>query len=263
VIEFLRAADFCGTKHLSVSIEQFNAVVCNRLPSFETAIEESLGVYRDVLFRGSVHFNVYGRQAVMNVHSHHAALHYLGKKLAIPGAEMAEFADEYDKPSAEVLEETEGRFFKSYTPVHILNEWLAEQANGESDFRNKFIDWCKVNIPKEWGKEKFDPIRLELQKLRKKNSSKAEIEKFLNGHEIFTGTMTPEEAIEDERKMCFIGLEVIVDMNAPKMCIQKSALVYMLDRIHVFTNGFKKEESSLFVTIVNGLGKLVRNIFSW
>ena len=246
VIEFLRIAGFCAGKYMSTTVKQFNRVVRNIVLTFENLVQESGGDYREILFSSLV---TYRKGYGIDVHDEIQLIRAIGKELGIPGAEaLASFPDPHGTPpSAYQLTQAKKKFFELLTPTTFINEWLEPQIRTEIGMRNKFINWCKNNVPVDWAKERFDPIRREVKAMQDaEGATEEDIETFLLKHEIYLGfvderKITPEEAIENERVGCFLGLEVVVDMEAVPMRIKKTSIAYMLETMGLIAATFAKE----------------------
>lgn len=261
VIEILRAAGYCGGKYYATAFLQYNQIVRGIPPSFEEDVLETLASYREILLQQLVPQMVDERLNVhVDVHDFNQLMKLLGKELGIPGANMIhDFNDRYGRRTDKEAKRTE--FFALYTPLAIVREWIGPKIAQEVAFRNQLIDWYKLNVPPEWGMEKYRPIQEHVAHLREHKASLREITEFLKQKEIYFQELTPEEAIEDDRKMAYIALEVIVDMNAQPMRIKPEAIAYMLEKMQIFSshydsNGFFSGVGHFFY----GMGSLLQKI---
>lgn len=229
VIEFVRAAGYCGGKYYATAYEQFSKIVLGVEATFENTLFSLLANQRETILRSLI------PSGAQSVHDFNQLMYALGKELGIPGASMmTAIRDRYG--AAPNKENSKKQFFELYTPYAIISEWLEPRISQDGDLKNKFIDWCKANVPAEWGKGHFGPIKLELAELQTKKASPEEISTFLTKHDMMLSPgMTVEEAIEDERIMAFIATEVLVDMNAPVMRFKKKTIAYMLFKLNVLT----------------------------
>ena len=97
------------------------------------------------------------------------------------------------------------------------------------EYKDKLLDWFKVNLPKDYKQAHFDAIRTELQTIPA-DKQKA----FLQSKDIYPENgMTLEEGIEAERQASYLAEEVTVDMNSPVFQIQPAALAYMLTKLNI------------------------------
>lgn len=223
IIEYLRAAKFCGGRIMNVSLDRYDAVVQEIPPSFEKTIYELLGEFRKHLLDSLV---LAGEQSV------HVANKYfecLADDLNLPN-KTAKFID----PHAAAVDKNElrMRFDKLYRPLQIMNDCLYLRLQ-EEGLRNQCIDWFKANVPQEFDRERIEPIKAKLAEFEARGAPRAEIVQFLQGHEIFVQEGSYAAAIEDDRVQAYLGKEVFVDMTAEKMQIKKSAIAYALQKLAV------------------------------
>lgn len=259
VIEILRAAGYCGGKYHATAFLQYNQIVRGIPPTFEDAVLETLASYREILLQQLVPQMA---DRLLDVHDFNQLMKLLGKELGIPGANMIDdFNDRYGRRFDKDTKRAE--FFKLYTPIGVIKEWIGPKIAQEVTFRNQLIDWYKLNVPPEWGLEKYRPIQDHVAHLRAHKASLQEIKEYLKQKEIYFQGITPEEAIEDDRQMAYIALEVIVDMNAQPMRIKTEAIAYMLEKIQIFSsyyagNGLFSSMGHFFY----GIGSYVKKIIS-
>jgi len=247
LVEYIRAANYCGGKYYAISFEQYVKVVLGRDQTFKEIVGGMLADQREVILRSIVptYRDQEGR-VLQDVHDFNQLMIVLGVELAIRGAKMmAAFKDRYGRRYNK--EDKKREFFNRYTPFSVVCDWLEPRIHREGGLRDKYIDWVKENVPKEWGQTRFDPIKEEVKQQRAQNVEQAQIIEMLQQkYEIFTPPdWTPEQAIEDERIMSFVGKEAYVDVNDPRTRLKKTLIAYMLHRQGVLKEiKFKAEQSS-------------------
>ena len=128
------------------------------------------------------------------------------------------------------INDVRGQFYGLYTPRNIIFECVKQQIEQSSELRGKLIDWFKVNLPADWQKDEFQKIRQDVQSKPTDDEKKKHLETL----DIFVApNQTIDDAIEDERRMRYLGQEVIVDMQSAKMEIKPTAIAFMLERMQV------------------------------
>jgi hypothetical protein len=108
---------------------------------------------------------------------------------------------------------SEKKFLGLYTPATIALKWLEPQFRTDASLRERYAEWWKQDVPKEWGEEKYGPIKEKIEELRAAATSavaaQTEIAKYLESQDIYLdNNQTPEEIIEDVRTHAFIESEV-------------------------------------------------------
>lgn len=224
VVNFLRAASYCGGKYYANACQQYVAVVKGKEPTFRDEILEVLATYREVLFHSLV------PQGQQSVHDFNYMMRHLGRELGIPGAEMMEgFEDIYIGEGVN-LNRIRTQFNKLYTPRNCIFECVKQQLEQSSDLRNKMFDWFKENIPANWQQEEFKKVTDALALIPDTSDKVA----YLESIEIYVAPgQTIEQALKDEREARYLALEVVLDMESSKLQIKPSAVAYMLETMGV------------------------------
>ncbi len=221
VVDYIRAAKYCGGKLYANAYQQYVAVRSGNSPTFEDDILDALGNYREVLFQTLVPNNG-------NVHSFNYMMKHLGKELGIPGADMT-FDDPFGGHGVN-LNTIRKNFDKLYCTRNIIFECVKQQVEQSGDLRGKLIDWFKINLPEEWNMAHFKTIHDGLAECKTDAEKKA----YLTENDIYQlPNRSFEQAIEDERAMQYLAKEVVVDMDSPKMQIKPTAITYMLHRMQI------------------------------
>lgn len=221
IIEFLRASGYCGGRIYANACQQYFTVTTGQAPTFKDELLNTLGSYREVLL-----------QTVMpnqDVHTFNHVMHHLGKKLGIPGAEMMQgFDDMYGGYNIN-YSNLQTAFKALYNSKNIIFECIKPAIEQTADLRNKLLDWCKENLPQEWHREEFQEIYSRVEELEANQAPRQEICAYLQSKDIYAApNQSYQQAIQDERKMRYLALEVVVDMESPVMQIKPEAIAYML-----------------------------------
>jgi ankyrin repeat protein len=214
VIDYLREVALCGGKIFAISVEIFNKVVHNVQADFENRAFASLGELRSMLARDAI------PTSKQSVHDYNRFLRAKGKKLGIPGSEEGEqYEDMYVGTTEFNADKSEKKFLGLYTPAAIALKWLEPQFRTDASLRERYAEWWKQDVPKEWGEEKYGSIQEKIEELRATATSavvaEREIAKYLESQDIYVGNnQNPEEIVEDARTHAFIESEVYNDMAA-------------------------------------------------
>lgn len=224
IIEYLRAAKFCGGRIMNVALDRYDAVILGKEESFEKTVYELLGEFRKLLLDGLVPA---GEQSV---HVANKYFELLAEDLNLPNKQAA-VTDRH----AHLVEKTElrARFDSEYIPFSIITHCLSVHLEQDATLRDKCINWFKKRVPKDFDQARIEPIKAELAKFESRQAPRAEIVKYLREREIFVQDGSYADAIENDREQAYLGQEVVVDMNAEKMQIKKSAIFYALEQLGV------------------------------
>lgn len=224
VVDYLRAARYCGGKLYANAYQQYVAVMRGVAPTFKDEILDMLGNYREVLFQSLV------PEGPQSVHDFNHMLRELGMELGIPGSEMMASFEDYFMGRGFDAHDIRTRFYRLYTTRNIIFECVKQQVEQSNELRGKLFDWFKLNIPHDWQHEEFAALQ------RNVDDRQAHEEKiaYLESKDIFVApNQSIEQAIQDERSMRYLALEVVVNMEAPKMEIRSQAIAYMLHRMGI------------------------------
>ncbi|MBS0636564.1 MAG: ankyrin repeat domain-containing protein [Verrucomicrobia bacterium] len=230
MVQFLRAAFYCGGKQYATACQQYVTVKTGIVPTFEQEIYDMLATYREVLFSS---FVPKGNQSV---HDYNKMMQHLGVELGIPGGEMmAKFEDAYGKHILN-YEQIKKGFLELYNTRNILFECVRQRIEPSAPMRDKLFDWFKKNVPEEWIDAFFVDIEQELEARETREEKVAYLETknitVLDDEDI-------EKAVQDFRDdeasigYAYLGLEVVEDMKAEKMRIKPAALAYMLHKMKI------------------------------
>jgi ankyrin repeat protein len=201
IIDFLKDIALCGGKIFTISIEIFHRVVHGIDSNYDNKLLFSLGDLRSFLARDVI------PEGPHNVHDYNKFIKAKGKTLGIPGSvEGARYNDICQGSEGYNPDHSEKKFKNRYVPWAVA-QWLQPQFATDPVLREKYTAWWKLNAPKEWGRDKYEPIKRKLSQLQEQGASKAEIEKFLDNHEI------GQADIEDARTHAFIEQEVYEDIG--------------------------------------------------
>jgi len=246
VVDYLRAVRYCGGKLYANAYQQYVAVTRGVAPTFKDEIVDILGNYREVLFQSLV------PAGPQSVHDFNNMLRQLGKELGIPGAEMMESFEDHYMGQGFNAADIRARFNALYTARNIIFECVKQQVEQSSDMRGKLIDWFKGNLPREWHHDEFATIRNSVAE----RATLEEKIKYLETQDIFVApNQAIDEAIEDERRMRYLALEVVVNMEAPRMEIRPQAIAYMLQRMDVLKPVYDWSYYTPIVDFSKGLAK--------
>lgn len=226
IVEFLRASSYCGGKLYATACQQYIAVTTGQMPTFADELHNILGSYREVLFQTSMPDS--------NVHTFNHVMRTLGEELGIPGAEMMQgFHDMYGGYNID-QQSIRSKFNSLYTPANIILECIKPALEQSGELRNKLFDWFKENIPHEWQHEEFQGIFDHVQQLEEEDATRKDVTDYLQTKDIYAlPNQTAQQAINDERKMRYLALEVVVNMEAVKMEIKPEAIAYMLAKLGI------------------------------
>lgn len=224
IIEYLRAAKFCGGRIARVTFERYDAVVNGKEATFEKAVYEHLGEYRNLLLDSLV------PQGNQNVHAANEYFYLLANDLNLPNKTSA-FKDHY-APKVE-KEAIRKQFDALYRPLAIISDCLSMHLQDDNDFREKCLDWFKKSVPAEFDKQRLDPIKKQVHALEDAKADRSDIVKYLAAQGIAVQAMSYEEAILADQQHVYLEQEVVVDMTARPMQIKKSALAYALEKLHI------------------------------
>ncbi len=252
VVEFVRAAAWCGGKIYTNACQQYVSVALGKPPSFSQEILQILGNYRELLMQSCV------PDGSHSVHDYNYLMRHLGREFGIPGAEIMEnFEDKYIGNGVNItLART--RLKELYSPKNILFECIIPAIEQSGELRGQFFDWCQNNIPEDWKKDYFAEILKHAQSL----SSFEEMEDYLDEKDIgITSKQTIEEALIEARKALYISSEVIVDMSAQKIELQPTSVARMLYQLGIFTPIYPTTFLALAVQKVQRFGNALSSYF--
>lgn len=224
VVDYLRAARYCGGKLYANAYQQYVAVMRGQAPTFKDEILDMLGNYREVLFQSLV------PEGPQSVHDFNHMLRELGMELGIPGAEMMQSFEDFFLGRGFDANDIRARFYRLYTTRNIIFECIKQQVEQSNELRGKLFDWFKVHLPPEWQRQEFAALQNEIE-ARQTHQEKIA---YLESKDIFVApNQSIEQALQDERSMRYLALEVVVNMEAPKMEIRSQAIAYMLHHMGV------------------------------
>lgn len=224
IIEYLRAARFCGGRIARVAFERYDAVVNGKEATFEKVVYELLGDYRKLLLDSLV------PQNDQSVHIANEYFFLLAQDLNLPNKETALKDACAPKVEKEVVRK---QFDDLYRPLAIISDCLSMYLQDDNDFRNKCLDWFKKNVPAEYDTLRLDPIRKEVRRLEEAKADRRDIVRYLESQGIAVREMSYEEAIRADQQHVYLEQEVVVDMAARPMQIKRNALAFALQKLGI------------------------------
>jgi hypothetical protein len=247
--ELLGAMKHCPGRYYNTSIKVYLKVCKNVVLSFPDEVYRGLGEFRQILIEGWLGEAQRTNQA-HNVNNDNYVLRYYGKKYGLPGSSiMAAYADPY---GGVPLEQVDKMIDERYTPAALIDGWLFPLI-AQSDH---FAAWCKTIVPKDWQKEKYEPIYKRLKELERTYTARSEIISFLQGHDIVHNPkLSYEESVREDCDHSYISTQ-LYDENTGKL--KHVALCDILVRLQIVSSCF--EEDKLLVPSDISLGSFVSAI---
>lgn len=213
----------CGGALQKVAIEQYDLIVRDKPPTFKKAFYEALGDMRVMILQS---LTPSGEQ---NVHLYNQAFFLLAQELNLPYKETA-FDDRNGRVDGMPKEATKHKFFEKLTPAAIIS-FIELKLAQDGDFREKFMDFCKENMPDTWQKEHFAAIKTEVAALQAKGAPKEAVTEFLKRFDITIQGEVTAEALEAVRKSDYFEAEIVEDATVIPMRFKRQAITAELIRL--------------------------------
>jgi len=251
ICELVKISDMTAADYFSTLRMLYIRIVMGGGDDFQTSLWISLSLYRETLLQYLM------TQVFEDVSSRNwNQFLCLSEELHLPLLQMLRG---YQDPNGEPLSDEEKRalkknFYQLYYPSRIVEEWLEPKLSQDSLFREQFFQFCKNNIPPDWGKDTFDPIKEAVSALSKNQTSAQQIAAYLQNLQIpMKAGTSPVAAIEASRRQNYI---VTVIMNGDK--IKRSALIDALVKCNVLTfccDDTEKRPTNLIDNIFTGVAQ--------
>lgn len=223
--ELTLASDLCGGKYFSTMVEQYLRICRNIEQTPLLTLYNTLADLRSISLQNATNLNGNNN----NVHNHNHALRAIGKEYGIPGYEQAIKFDDHYIGENYSIEAIRTSFFVQYTPSNIVLDWIMPLMRSDEEFRAKYIDWSKENIPDWFEKDKYDALKKKIQSTKDHNV----IEEILKTNDIVkNNNETIEEALKEDRLYRY--LETIIHDQEGK--IRLSGVLYYLERCAVLSS---------------------------
>ncbi len=225
VMEYVRAAPYCGGRIQKVAIEQYDLVVRGARVDLPTSIYEELGVFRKLLLDSLIPAND------QSVHIANQYFYAMARELQLPNQE-AVFVDRLAQNiNVKTLRE---QFYSRYTPRAIIADCIYPLFAQEGEFREQAIDWFKAHLPATYEKARFDAIKERVQQHVGAEAERAQVVRALQAEDVYmTGDQTIEQAIEAAKVDHFLSNFVVEDMTSPSMRIRKEACAFLLQQLGI------------------------------
>jgi len=226
VDDLVQASRACGGRWYAIATRHYIAQIRGKEATFEDEILDLLAEFRAVTFE-----TLSDSEGDNNVHHFNGITRALGRELGLPGMEMVEqFNDRFGQVSEYAVEQARERFKARYNPETILFDQILQHIEDNGEMRERFIDWAKSNIPRNWGN--YEQIEQQALQIATREAQIA----FLQEHDIFVGkNQTIQDAVKEELIDQYMEKEVVVDRYATTMRLQPQAIARMLHRIGVIT----------------------------
>lgn len=228
VSEMLGMMNHCGGRYFSVSVRCYLTHCKGLTLTFEDDLLQSLAEYREVLMQATI------PNGANNVHDYNNLVRAIGRKYGLPGYQVFET---FEDPFSHVdVTHAERQFKKGYTVKSIVKEWL-HGTFADGTFREKYIDWHKANLAKNWNRERYQQIGAKVRLMQKNNAPHKDIVSYLSENEIILNGASKdyEQAILEDQAYGYLAA-CVMDENSGQL--KESAIFTMLVQTGVLRSLF-------------------------